>query len=70
MKSAAILGIRFYRVALSPFVFSSCRYHPTCSHYAEEAFRKHGFFKGSWFAVRRLGRCTPFGGRGYDPVPE
>lgn len=69
MKSAAILGIKFYRVALSPFVFTSCRYQPTCSHYAEEAFHKHGFFKGVRLTVKRLARCNPFGGRGYDPVP-
>ena len=47
----------------------SCRYTPTCSQYAIEALRKHGPFKGSWLAVRRILRCHPWGGHGYDPVP-
>lgn len=69
MKIVALVGIRIYRAALSPFLFSSCRYYPTCSHYGEEALKKHGFLKGSWLTVKRLARCRPFGGEGYDPVP-
>jgi putative membrane protein insertion efficiency factor len=47
-----------------------CRFHPTCSQYAREAIAGHGAVKGSWLAARRLGRCRPFGGHGFDPVPE
>lgn len=69
MKSVAILGIRAYRATLSPFSLSSCRFEPTCSHYGEEAVRKYGVFKGGWLTLKRLARCRPFGGHGYDPVP-
>ncbi len=69
MKGLAIFGIRLYRVTISPLLLGSCRYQPSCSHYGEEAIRRHGALKGSWLAVRRLSRCHPFGGNGYDPVP-
>lgn len=62
--------IGFYRTAISPYTPASCRYTPTCSAYAAEAIQKHGSLKGSWLAFRRLLRCHPFGGQGYDPVPE
>jgi putative membrane protein insertion efficiency factor len=61
--------VRFYQLAISPHTPSSCRYTPTCSQYAIEAIRKHGPFKGGWMAVRRISRCHPWGGHGYDPVP-
>ena len=61
--------IRFYRRFISPYTPPSCRYTPTCSQYAIEALRKHGPFKGLWLAVRRILRCHPWGGHGYDPVP-
>lgn len=61
--------VRFYQVALSPFFPRACRYEPSCSHYAVEALRKHGPLKGSWLAARRILRCHPWGGSGYDPVP-
>jgi len=61
--------IRFYQVAISPMTQASCRYSPTCSQYALEAVRKYGPFKGGWLAVKRLTRCHPWGGHGYDPVP-
>ncbi|MDD7251561.1 MAG: membrane protein insertion efficiency factor YidD [Prevotellaceae bacterium] len=64
-----ILPIRFYRVAISPFTPPSCRFTPTCSQYAIEAIRKYGPFKGLWLAIRRILRCRPGGGSGYDPVP-
>lgn len=64
-----ILLIRFYQGAISPFLPNSCRYTPTCSQYALEAFRKHGPVKGLYLTVRRLLRCHPWGGSGYDPVP-
>lgn len=61
--------IWLYQVLLSPFLGSNCRFQPSCSAYAEEALRKHGVFRGSWLAIRRIGRCHPWGGSGYDPVP-
>ena len=59
-----------YRYAISPLIGANCRYEPTCSAYAEEALKKHGAFKGSWLAVKRIARCHPWGGSGYDPVPN
>ena len=64
-----ISPIHFYRQFISPYTPPSCRYTPTCSQYAIEALRKHGPFKGLWLAVRRILRCHPWGGHGYDPVP-
>lgn len=71
MLKAVLLGlIRFYRSAVSPWTPPSCRYTPTCSAYALEAIQRHGAGRGSWLALRRLLRCHPWGGHGYDPVPE
>ncbi len=65
-----LLGIvRFYRLVISPLFPPSCRYQPTCSEYAIEAITRHGPFKGLWLTLNRLGRCQPWGGHGYDPVP-
>ena len=64
-----ILPIRFYQLSISPPFPPSCRFTPTCSQYAIEAIRRHGPFKGLWLALRRLSRCHPWGGSGYDPVP-
>ena len=64
-----ILPIRFYQKFISPLTPPSCRFTPTCSQYAIEALRKHGPFKGTYLAVRRILRCHPWGGSGYDPVP-
>ena len=64
-----ILPIRFYQKFISPLTPPSCRFTPTCSQYAIEALRKHGPFKGTFLAVRRILRCHPWGGSGYDPVP-
>ena len=64
-----ILPIRFYQKFISPLTPPSCRFTPTCSQYAIEALRKHGPLKGTWLAVRRILRCHPCGGYGYDPVP-
>lgn len=66
----ALLLIRVYRYAVSPLIGPSCRHLPTCSDYAEEAIRRHGLLRGGWLAAARLGRCHPWGGSGYDPVPE
>ncbi|HUI32426.1 MAG TPA: membrane protein insertion efficiency factor YidD [Dysgonamonadaceae bacterium] len=64
-----IAPIVFYRYAISPLKPQTCRYTPTCSQYAIEAIKKHGPFKGSFLAAKRIGRCHPWGGHGYDPVP-
>jgi len=63
------LPIRFYRLVISPLTPPSCRFEPTCSAYALEALKVHGPLKGLWLALRRLGRCHPWGGQGFDPVP-
>ena len=63
------LPILFYRTCISPFTPPSCRFTPTCSAYALEALRKHGAIKGLWLAAKRILRCNPWGGSGYDPVP-
>lgn len=65
-----VLLIRGYQKFISPFTPSTCRYAPTCSHYTIEALEKHGLLKGGWMAIKRIGSCNPWGGSGYDPVPE
>ena len=69
MKYIGIALIRIYQYVISPLYGPTCRFQPTCSQYGLEAFRKHGFFKGGWLTIRRIGRCHPWGGSGYDPVP-
>ncbi len=64
-----LLLIYFYRYCISPFTPPSCRFTPTCSSYALQALRIHGPFRGSWLTIKRLSRCHPWGGSGYDPVP-
>lgn len=64
-----LLPIYFYKVCISPFTPPSCRFQPTCSQYAIEALRKHGPLRGSWLTLKRILRCHPWGGSGYDPVP-
>lgn len=63
------LPVRGYRLLFSPRVGHGCRYQPTCSAYALEALERHGGLKGGWLALRRIARCHPWGGSGYDPVP-
>ena len=60
--------VRLYQVSLGPFMGGHCRFMPTCSQYAIDALTTHGAFRGSWLTVRRISRCHPFGGGGYDPV--
>ncbi|MCP5201794.1 MAG: membrane protein insertion efficiency factor YidD [Gammaproteobacteria bacterium] len=62
--------IHGYRVVLSPLLGPRCRYLPSCSAYALEALERHGLLRGGWLAVRRVLRCHPWGGSGYDPVPD
>ena len=62
--------IRAYQLLVAPILPQSCRFYPSCSHYAAEAIELHGPRQGSWLALRRLLRCHPWGGHGYDPVPE
>ncbi|OAM35202.1 membrane protein insertion efficiency factor YidD [Eikenella sp. NML96-A-049] len=70
MLAKILLGlIRFYQYAISPLLPPRCRYQPTCSQYAIEAVSKYGALKGGWLAAKRIGRCHPWGGSGYDPVP-
>ncbi|MBK0327343.1 membrane protein insertion efficiency factor YidD [Rhodobacteraceae bacterium F11138] len=64
------LPVRAYRLIFSPWVGFNCRYQPTCSAYAMEALERHGALKGGWLAARRIARCHPLGGSGYDPVPD
>ena len=61
--------IKLYQWIISPWLGSKCRYTPTCSHYGIEAFKKYGPFKGLWLTMKRISRCHPWGGHGYDPVP-
>ena len=64
-----IAAIRLYQATLSPLLGGYCRFTPTCSQYALEAYRTHGPLRGTWLTLRRLLRCHPLGGHGYDPVP-
>ena len=66
-----LLGlVALYRIAVSPWLGVNCRFEPSCSAYAVEALRVHGAFRGTWLTARRIARCHPWGGSGYDPVPE
>jgi len=69
MKRIAVALIRIYQATISPFLGPNCRFHPTCSQYAEESVLHHGLVRGTWLALRRLARCHPWHPGGYDPVP-
>jgi len=69
MKTVALLLIKGYQAALSPFLGTHCRFQPTCSSYTYEAIEKHGLFRGTVLGIRRLLRCHPFHEGGIDPVP-
>lgn len=62
--------VRFYRAAISPWTPAACRYSPTCSAYTLEALERYGALRGGWMGFKRIMRCHPWGGSGYDPVPE
>ena len=67
--SLVLIPIYFYKYCISPLTPASCRFAPTCSEYALQAIKKYGPFKGGYLAARRILRCHPWGGSGYDPVP-
>lgn len=68
-QAIVLAPVYFYRWCISPLLPASCRYTPTCSQYMVEAVQKHGIFKGVWLGLKRIARCHPWGGSGYDPVP-
>ncbi len=66
-----LIGLaKLYQYVISPWLGGNCRFEPTCSNYAIEALETHGVLRGGWLALRRLSRCHPWGGSGYDPVPS
>ncbi|MBF0214366.1 MAG: membrane protein insertion efficiency factor YidD [Magnetococcales bacterium] len=69
MRTLLLGIIRLYQLVISPVLPSSCRFYPTCSHYAAESITRYGALKGSWLTLRRLGKCHPFHPGGLDPVP-
>lgn len=69
MKFPILLALRLYQTLVSPWMPDVCRYRPTCSQYMMEAVRRHGALVGVWLGIKRLIRCAPWGGHGYDPVP-
>jgi putative membrane protein insertion efficiency factor len=64
-----VAAIHVYRWLLAPLLGPACRFEPSCSRYAEESIRRHGLARGGWLGLKRLLRCHPLGGSGYDPVP-
>jgi putative membrane protein insertion efficiency factor len=70
MNELLRLALRGYRYLLSPMLPASCRFHPSCSAYAEEALAHHGMLRGGWLAAKRVCRCAPWHPGGYDPVPD
>ena len=71
MAKRIVLGVlSFYKLAVSPYLPSQCRFHPTCSEYAADAVAEHGAVKGGWMGLKRLVRCNPWATGGFDPVPE
>ena len=69
LQTILILIIKVYQYSISPFFGASCRFNPTCSNYGVEALKKHGPFKGFFLTIKRISRCHPWGGSGYDPIP-
>ena len=69
VTSPLVILIRGYQIIISPLLGSNCRFMPTCSEYALESLKAHGFIKGTYLTVKRIGKCHPWGSHGYDPVP-
>ncbi len=69
MQRLLIALIKLYQLLVSPLSMPTCRYYPSCSHYSIRAIARFGPLKGSWLALKRILRCNPWGGNGYDPVP-
>jgi uncharacterized protein len=69
LSRIAIGFVKFYQYCIRPLLPNACRYTPSCSQYAEQAIHKYGAFKGLWLGLKRILRCHPWGGHGYDPVP-
>ncbi|CAN5259331.1 membrane protein insertion efficiency factor YidD [soil metagenome] len=69
IRKIFIFPVVFYQNAISPLLPNSCRYTPSCSEYTKQAILKHGIFKGGFLGVKRIAKCNPWGGSGYDPVP-
>ncbi len=70
LAETAVYIIRLYKLLISPLLPASCRYYPTCSVYSMQAIKKFGIIKGGYLAAKRILSCNPFGGSGFDPVPE
>ncbi|MBO38203.1 MAG: membrane protein insertion efficiency factor YidD [Rhodospirillaceae bacterium] len=70
LRTILLSFIRFYQLVISPLFPMSCRYAPSCSDYAVDAVARFGVFRGSWVAAKRICRCHPWGGTGFDPVPQ
>ncbi len=69
LKAIPLLFIKFYQYCIRPLLPSACRFEPSCSNYSIEAVNKYGAIKGSWLGIKRICKCHPWGGSGYDPVP-
>ena len=71
LNRIACKTVQFYQICISPFIGgrAACRFTPTCSEYTKQSIEKYGIFKGSWLGIKRISRCRPGGGCGYDPVP-
>jgi len=65
-----ILLIKIYQYTLSPILGKNCRFNPSCSNYTAQSIQRHGAFTGLWLSIKRISRCNPWGGQGYDPVKE
>ena len=70
LHGLVLAPVYVYRYCISPFTPGSCRFQPTCSAYSVAAVRRHGVWRGGWLSLRRLARCHPWGGAGYDPIPD